>query len=144
MRRTCEHELEIRKMVRLDAVNASLRDHAANCDACRETLQVTVWMQKLAAEAMPDSPPSDPEHLWWKGEMLRRLDAQRRAVAPIEIGERVQLGIGFVGAVALLASLWHDSSNIKVSTSLTVGFISGVILLVTITATTIHRLTARE
>src|SRR5439155_14842546 len=67
---------------------------------------VRAWMQALAALPINGRPLPDARQLWWKAELLRRWDAQRQAVAPIERAEPVQVGIGLAGTVVLLAWLW--------------------------------------
>ncbi len=67
---------------------------------------VRAWMRELADIPVDGMPLADARHLWWKAELLRRWDAQRQAVAPIERAEPVQVGIGLAGTVVLLAWLW--------------------------------------
>ena len=115
--RSCDHEAAVRNMARQNRIDAALRGHIARCDVCRETLAVTDWMQAFAAASVDESRLPDPAHLWWKAELLRRWDAQQRAAAPIEIGERVQVGLGLVGAVAMLIWLWRDAARLTTSLS---------------------------
>jgi hypothetical protein len=68
-------------------------------------------MQELAGLTVMEARLPDPTYLWWKAELLRRWDVQQRAAAPIDLGERVQVGIGLGGAVALLIWLWRDASS---------------------------------
>jgi hypothetical protein len=65
------------------------------------------WMRELAAVPVSDRPLPDPRQLWWKAELLKRWDAQRQAVAPIERAEPVQVAIGLAGTLILLAWLWR-------------------------------------
>ena len=50
-----------------------------------------------------ETPPPRERTLVWLAcaELLRRWDAQRRAAAPVEIGERVLAGLGLAAAVIL-------------------------------------------
>lgn len=75
-----------------------------------EERDVAAWMQELAALPLESSPATDPVYLWWKAEMLRQWDAQRRVVAPIDIGEHVVAGIALFAALALLRWLWDQLS----------------------------------
>jgi hypothetical protein len=68
---------------------------------------VRAWMQELASIPINGGPLPDARKVWWKAEILKRWDAQRQAVEPIERAEPAQVGIGLAGAVALLASLWR-------------------------------------
>jgi len=74
-------------------------------DARRDTENATTFMHDLASVPL-DAPPPDPSFLWWKAQMLRRWDTERQAAAPIDLGERVQIGVGFGGVAALLAWMW--------------------------------------
>jgi hypothetical protein len=71
-----------------------------------EDTVVREYMQKLAALSTDDSLPADPTYLWWKAEVLCRWDAQRRATAPIDVGEHLLAGVGLLAAVVMLQWLW--------------------------------------
>lgn len=71
-----------------------------------EERDVAAWMRQLAAVPLEPS-ATDASQLWWKAEMLRRWDTQRRAVAPIDIGERVVVLIALLAAVALFRWTWE-------------------------------------
>ena len=65
--------------------------------------------------------------------MLRRWDAQRQAVTPIDVGEQIQVGVGLVGATALLAWLWSRLDTLQqsagLSSALTLMLIVSAVLL---------------
>src|SRR5262245_60905877 len=73
--------------------------HPADADVERHLAQ---WLETLAAEPIPQPPTATAAEIWQKAELLRRWDAQRKAAAPIEVGDRAQVGIGLVGAIFLL------------------------------------------
>ncbi len=68
---------------------------------------VHAWMRELARAPLDGPPMPDPSFLWWKAQMLRRWDAERHATAPIDLGERVQVGVGCAGVAALVAWMWR-------------------------------------
>ena len=68
----------------------------------RETLAAAAWMKELASLPVSEEPLPDPTYLWWKGELLRRWDAQQKATELIEVGEQVQVGLSLVAAAGLL------------------------------------------
>ncbi|OLC76109.1 MAG: hypothetical protein AUH72_19620 [Acidobacteria bacterium 13_1_40CM_4_65_8] len=72
----------------------------------RDDELIAAWMQEFAALPLEKSSLPDPAYLWWKAQLLRRWDAQRTVVAPLEWGERVQVATGLGGAVVLLALSW--------------------------------------
>jgi hypothetical protein len=114
---SCDREPEVRQMVRIGSDDPALREHAARCAVCGETLAVAALMQELAALPV-DSGLPDPGYLWCKGELLRQWDAQRRVAAPVERGQPVQvLGIGLVGTLALLVWLWRQMPGFASTTS---------------------------
>ncbi|MGE3956904.1 MAG: hypothetical protein AB7H96_09320 [Vicinamibacterales bacterium] len=67
---------------------------------------VTTAMRSVASGDMPPS-RLDPSFIWWKAQLMRRLDAEREAVAPLEVGDRIHLGAAVLGAVALAAGAWE-------------------------------------
>jgi hypothetical protein len=68
---------------------------------------IRAWMREFSALPIDDGSMADGLQLWLKAELLKRWDAQRQAVAPIERAERIHVGICLVGAIVLLGSLWE-------------------------------------
>lgn len=71
---------------------------------------VSTWMQDFASEPLESAGATDAAVLWWKAQLLRRWDAERKATAPIEVGEQIQVLIGVVGTLGALAWLWPELS----------------------------------
>ena len=44
-------------------------------------------MQELARAPHDSSCLPDPSFIWWKAQFLRRLDAEREATAPLDVGK---------------------------------------------------------
>jgi len=63
---------------------------------------VAEWMRELTAIPLEMGPLPNAHQIWWKAELLKRWDARRHAVAPIERAEPVQVWIGLAGAAVLL------------------------------------------
>jgi len=60
------------------------------------------FMSRVAS--LPAAPAmSDPMPLWWKAQLVRRWDAERRAQAPLDVMERVEIVAGLAAAGVLLA-----------------------------------------
>jgi len=78
----------------------------------RDEELVRAWMRELAAQPLETPPLPDPAYIWWKAQLLRRWDAQRTVIAPLEWGERVQVATGLGGATVLLALSWPHSPAI--------------------------------
>ena len=98
-----------------------------------------VWMRELAATAVDDSPLPDDQVLWWKAQALRRLDREREAEAPLDLGELICMGGGIVAALGLLAWLLrlpdvHTMSSSVVAATLSVALL-GLAAMVTILGT---------
>ena len=66
---------------------------------------VATFMRELAA-VRPAIAPQLPDAgvLWWKAQLLRRWDAERRASVPLDVMEPVQIVAGLATAALLL--LW--------------------------------------
>ncbi|MBI2835092.1 MAG: hypothetical protein HYX76_11775 [Acidobacteria bacterium] len=147
--RSCEHEAAVRDLARSNLEAPALRGHATTCAVCHETLAVASWMQQLATLPIEGPPLPDPMHIWLKAEMLRRWDAHRKAVVtPLEVGERIQMGIGLAGATALLAWLWSRLNTLQPSAVLpspvTIMLIVSVVLLAGALSIFARELMARE
>ena len=66
---------------------------------------VATFMRELAAARPAIGPQlAEPGVLWWKAQLLRRWDAERRAAAPLDVMEPVQIFAGLATAALLL--LW--------------------------------------
>ena len=102
------------------------------------------WMQTLAAEPIAQPPAATASEIWQKAELLRRWDAQRTAAAPIEMGERAQVGVGLAGALALLVWVSRQFPDGTMSPTLAAALAATVMLLLSAAAFSIWALISRE
>ena len=102
------------------------------------------WMQTLAAEPIALPPAATATEIWQKAELLRRWDAHRKAAAPIEMGERAQVGIGLVGALVLLVWVSRQLPSGTMSPTLVAALAATVLLLLSAAAFSIWALLSRE
>ena len=73
---------------------------------------VADYMARLAASPAPESPTlPGAEVLWVKAQMLKRWEAERKAQAPLDVMEPVQVVIGLAAAMVLL--VWSLPSLIR-------------------------------
>jgi len=75
----------------------------------REDAVVRQWMEAFAAVPPPESRLPEPQLLWWKAELLRRWDEERKPIAPIDNAEPITVTIGIIGAVVLMLTLWQSA-----------------------------------
>ena len=66
-----------------------------------ETRDVEAFMARLAA-VREAGPGFDARALWWKGQLLRRWDAERRVTRPLDMIEPVEIAGGLIAAGLLL------------------------------------------
>lgn len=70
------------------------------------------YMSRLAGAPTPESPTlPDADALWLKAELLKRWDAERKAEAPLDLMEPVQIVVGLAAAAVLL--VWSLPSLIR-------------------------------
>ena len=63
------------------------------------------------ASTLLDAPVGlNPERIWRRAQLTRRLEAERRAMAPIDVGSSVSVGIASFASVAIAAWFWRDLS----------------------------------
>ena len=73
---------------------------------------VVEYMTRLANAAPPQvSQVPDPAVLWVKAQMLRRWDAERKAQAPLDVMEPIQIAAGVAAAAVLF--VWSLPSLIQ-------------------------------
>jgi hypothetical protein len=74
---------------------------------------VSEYMSRLA-DAVPStlSQMPDPNVLWVKAQMLRRWDAERKAQAPLDVMEPVQIAAALAAATVLF--VWSLPSLLQV------------------------------
>src|SRR4051812_20478087 len=64
-------------------------------------------MRSLASNAEPDRRPlPDPSFIWWKAQLMRRVDAQQEAITPITVGDRIHLAVAVIAAFGLASIVW--------------------------------------
>lgn len=112
-------------------------------DDTGELEEVSAYMQALASAPLDASPLPDPSLVWWKGQLLRRWDAERQADAAIDVGERVQVAIGVAGALLLLVWMW-ESGRGAFSASTSTMVLVGAAVLATVASLTVWRVIARD
>lgn len=105
---------------------------------------LTEWMETLAAEPIPQPPAATAAEIWQKAELLRRWDAQRKAAAPIEVGDRAQVGIGLAGALFLLVWVSRQLPMGTMSPTLEAALVATVLLIVSVAVFGIWALLSRE
>jgi hypothetical protein len=71
------------------------------------------WMRELADTSV-DAPHAlpDPAVVWWKGQLLRRWESERRAVAPLERMHWVELVTGVASLGVFLVWQWSGLVNL--------------------------------
>lgn len=112
-------------------------------DEQQELSEITAWMHELASAPLDAGAMPDPSLIWWKAQLLRRWDAERQATQPIEVGERVQVGIGVGGGLLLLATIWRAMPSSSSPSMTAIVIITGV-LLATVAAFTAWGALARD
>ena len=89
-------------------VDPDTRAHLSTCAICREAAATTRWMRTLSDTAGEVQALPDPALLWWKGQLLRRWEAERRAVAPIERMQSMELVAGILGGLIVVVWQWAE------------------------------------
>ncbi len=105
----CPEEPRVIAAVRLGRDHGErVRAHLDTCGACREAAGVVAWLRDLAetdaAAERHELPPAAT--VWWKAQIARRLDEERRAAQPIERMQRAEIGLGIAGLLALTVWGW--------------------------------------
>jgi predicted anti-sigma-YlaC factor YlaD len=93
----CSRERDVWRSVSTGDWTPAVREHVANCRACREVALVS-----RALIGLPDSVSlPDPQRIWWRTRWLESRVAAERAAKPIAVWQRVAVFV----AVLCLAPL---------------------------------------
>jgi predicted anti-sigma-YlaC factor YlaD len=84
----------------------ALGAHLAACPACREAVEAVCWMRRMAETTAESHPLPNPDVIWWKAQLLRRWEADRRASAPIERMHKAELFAGLASLVGFVVWQW--------------------------------------
>lgn len=107
----CEREPDVLAAIAADATPPEIEAHVAACARCQEAVAVSRWMQRLADTSGERASLPDPGTLWWRAQIARRWEAERRSAAPVESMERaevaVAVGVLAVGAFWGLPVVWQ-------------------------------------
>jgi hypothetical protein len=103
-RRPCDREPDVVAACAGGRVTPEIQAHLGQCEHCRDAAGVTRWMQHLAHVPAGLSRLPDAGTLWWKAQIARRWEAERRTAAPVDAMERVELVVALI--VVALATAW--------------------------------------
>lgn len=68
-----------------------------------EERAIAGFMERLAAAPVPASTTLGAySALWWKAQLLRRWDDQRKAAAPLDVIEPIQVALSLIAAMLIL------------------------------------------
>ena len=118
-RRECPREAEVLEMLGTGRRSEALDAHVAECAACRELEGVARFMREVAALSEEPSRLPDPSYVWWKVQLLRQWEANRRAVAPLETVNRVEVVAAVVGLVGLV--VWQGPALVDWATGTSIS-----------------------
>ena len=103
---TCRQESRILEDARHSTLSETAQEHLATCETCGTALRVD-RMLSVDADRVPslDRLP-DPTLVWWRARQQAQLRKAERATLPIQIAERLALGLGALGLVIGLFLTW--------------------------------------
>lgn len=107
LQRGCREEAAVIEALRAGRdADEPVRAHLAACASCREAADVVTWMRRLAGTVDERRELPAAATIWWRAQLVRRWEAERRALRPIERMQRVEVGLGLASLVALAVWAW--------------------------------------
>ena len=85
---------------------ADVASHIASCASCREAVTAVRWMRHMAEQPAPGHALPNPDVIWWKAQLLRRWEAERRSAAPIERMHTTELVAGLISLAVFVVWQW--------------------------------------
>jgi predicted anti-sigma-YlaC factor YlaD len=116
--RICEHEPDmLAAAARGEDRAGAAAAHLASCASCREAVAAVAWMRQMADASGEPHPLPDPAVIWWKAQLLRRWESERRAVAPIERMHWIEVAAGVASFGVFLVWQWSGLVNLAAGLS---------------------------
>jgi hypothetical protein len=112
---SCEFEPEVLAAVIQsrwpERVDAQLRDHAAQCEACQETALVAGAIETAREAEYARVKLPDAGKVWWLAQLKARREASQAAARPITIVELIAVActVGLLGACFGATSEWFQA-----------------------------------
>lgn len=106
---SCDHEARVLAQNRGEDEARFVHEHLTTCASCRESVDVAAFLRKIAVMPSPHRLP-EASRLWFRAQLLRRWDAERRAAAPIETMQRAERILLLVG-LAVLGWMWTQAEG---------------------------------
>lgn len=113
LRRICEQEPDMLGAAaagREDA--AAVREHLASCPSCRDAVEAVCWMRRMADAPDETRALPEPGMIWWKAQLLRRWESERRAAVPLERMHTVELVAGLASLGIFVVWQWSGLVNV--------------------------------
>ncbi len=106
----CPREAETTRMAwsddghraNLDAQEADLADHLADCESCAAIASLARALREDRDAACAAAHPPSSGAVWWRAQRRARQEAARRAVGPISFVHGIALGCAGAAVVAIL------------------------------------------
>jgi predicted anti-sigma-YlaC factor YlaD len=98
--------------------DSAVADHLAACPTCREAVEAVCWMRRMSETIAEPHALPNPDLIWWKAQLLRRWEADRRASAPIERMHKAELFAGLASLVGFVVWQWSGLTRTLSSLSL--------------------------
>jgi hypothetical protein len=68
----------------------------------RDEQAVAAFMSRVAALPAPAASQLTPDRIWWKAQLLRRWDSERKVTAPLDFMQPVEVAAGLASLAFLL------------------------------------------
>jgi hypothetical protein len=95
----------------------AMMNHLAACPTCREAIEAVCWMRRMAEDATEPHVLPNPDVIWWKAQLLRRWEADRRAAAPIERMHKAEVVAGLASLFGFIVWQWSGLTRMLSSLS---------------------------
>jgi hypothetical protein len=110
-RSTCDREPEVLEGIRSGHTPDAVRSHLAGCARCRAAAGAASWMRRMADTTGEHRALPDPALLWWRAQLVRRWQAERRASAPLDAMHHAELWVGVLSLLGLV--LWQGPALLR-------------------------------
>ena len=101
--RICEFESPVLAALDKGSLEGSLKQHAEECESCRESVAVWHVLHEQAKEFESEPLPS-PGFIWWKSQLQARREHAERSTRPIRVMQIAAILVALIAVFVFAGS----------------------------------------
>ena len=111
--KVCRHEPDVLAAATSGRVlGPEQQAHVASCASCQDAIAMANALAPLGTSSGDAHRMPDAAVIWWKAQLLRRWEAERRVAIPLDRMHRAEIGVGLASLGIFIAWQWAGLGRI--------------------------------